>query len=61
MKSIIKTLLAIAAGISLLASCAPKDPVYAKVLSTDVKEIKAEAVSPQTVDVKLTADGEWYV
>lgn len=45
----------------MLASCTTKDPVYAKILSTDVKEIDAEALSPQTVEVKLTADGEWYV
>lgn len=57
----IKALLAIAGGVLLLASCNTTEPVYAKLLSTDVKEISFDAVSAQPVSVKLSADGEWYV
>lgn len=60
MKRIFKALFAIAAGVTLLASCQQAGDVLALALSGDQTAITFDGAAPQEVTVNLKADGEWY-
>ena len=61
MKKIFKAIFAIAAGITLFASCQQAGDVLALALSADNTAITFDAANPQEVSVNLSADGDWYV
>ena len=61
MKRIFKALFALAAGVTLLASCQQAGDVLAQALSADQTVISFDGAAPQEVSVNLKADGEWYV
>ena len=60
MKKIFKAIFAIAAGITLLASCQQAGDVLALALSADQTAINFDGATPQEVTVNLSADGDWY-
>ena len=60
MKKIFKAIFAIAAGITLLASCQQAGDVLALALSADQTVINFDGAAPQEVTVNLSADGDWY-
>lgn len=60
MKKIFKAIFAIAAGITLLASCQQAGDVLALALSADQTAISFDGATPQEVTVNLSADGDWY-
>ena len=60
MKRIFKALFALAAGVTLLASCQQAGDVLAQALSADQTVIQFDGAAPQEVSVNLKADGEWY-
>lgn len=60
MKKIFKAFFAIAAGITLLASCQQAGDVLALALSADQTAINFDGAAPQEITVNLKADGEWY-
>lgn len=60
MKRIFKAIFAIAAGITLLASCQQAGDVLALSLSADQTVINFDGAAPQEVTVNLSADGDWY-
>ena len=60
MKRIFKSLFALAAGVTLLASCQQAGDVLAQALSADQTVINFDGAAPQEVTVNLKADGEWY-
>ena len=60
MKKIFKAIFAIAAGITLLASCQQAGDVLALALSGDQTVIEFDGAAPQEVTVNLSADGDWY-
>jgi len=60
MKRIFKAIFAIAAGITLLASCQQAGDVLALSLSADQTAINFDGAAPQEVTINLSADGDWY-
>ena len=60
MKKIFKALFAIAAGITLLASCQQAGDVLALALSADQTAITFDGAAPQEITLNLKADGDWY-
>ena len=60
MKKIFKAIFAIAAGITLFASCQQASDVLALALSGDQTVIEFDGAAPQEVTVNLSADGDWY-
>ena len=60
MKRIFKAIFAIAAGITLLASCQQAGDVLALSLSADQTAITFDGAAPQEVTINLSADGDWY-
>ncbi len=60
MKKIFKAIFAIAAGITLFASCQQAGDVLALALSGDQTVIEFDGAAPQEVTVNLSADGDWY-